>query len=178
MRIDKRPLSSLIVGQVKDRALMEIKDGDHQLFTRIMNKDMPFKLMPIVYKVKSETGCWICMTGTLKPYPQVRFNGKYENVSRLIYEETTGISPGKSMVLHKCDNPGCINPSHLYLGTAKDNARDFRERGKSQYPSQCKPRNKQRKGVSVREYWENKTVSQHSASPADSKLAEQYQPFK
>ena len=164
MKIDKRSLSSLVVGKVMDRALIEIRDGDHQMLMRIINKETVYKLTPIAYKVKPETGCWICLTGTLKPYPQVKFNGKDEKVSRLIYEETTGISPGKLMVLHKCDNPGCINPSHLYLGTAKDNTRDLRERGKSPYASQRKPLYKRRKSLSVREYWERKIVTKPSAS--------------
>ena len=40
----------------------------------------------------------------------------------------------KFWVLHKCDNPGCVNPRHLYLGTAKDNAIDRENRGRSTGP--------------------------------------------
>jgi len=147
-----------VIGKVGDRVLIEIKDGDHDIFMRIINKETAYKLTPIVYKVKPETGCWICLTAAGSPYPKVRFNGKDMKVSRLIFEEFTGITPGSNYVLHKCDNPECINPDHLYLGTAKDNSRDLQERGPSIYPSQRKPRYKQRKRVSVREYWENKTA--------------------
>jgi hypothetical protein len=45
---DTRNLSSLIVGQVMDRALMEVKDGDHQLFMRIVEKKTIYKRMPVV----------------------------------------------------------------------------------------------------------------------------------
>lgn len=38
--------------------------------------------------------------------------------------------PGTQMVLHKCDNRRCVNPEHLYLGCAKDNAADLIARGK------------------------------------------------
>ena len=139
-----------------DRALIEIKDGDHDIFMRIINKETIYKLTPIVYKVKPETGCWICLTASGSPYPQVRYGGTMVKVSRLIYEEFTGIVPGQNQVLHKCDNPECINPNHLYLGTAKDNVRDWMERGKSIYPSVRKPRYKRRKSVCVRDYWEIK----------------------
>ena len=164
---DTRNLSCLIVGKVMDRALMEIKDGDHQLFTRIMDRNMPFRLMPIVYKVEPETGCWICMTATASRsslYPRVRFNGKICKVSRLIFEEFTGIAPGSGQVLHKCDNPECINPEHLYLGTAKDNGRDRKERGKSSHPCSRKPLYKLRKTVSVKDYWEKLAVCEPSAT--------------
>lgn len=154
-----RPFSSCIVGKVMDRALVEIKDGDHNLFMRILNKTTGYKLMPIAYKVDRETGCWLCISCAGSPYPHVRFNGKTCKVSRLIFEEFTGIAPGYEMVLHKCDNPGCINPSHLYLGTAKDNVWDWMVRGKSPNSSQHKPLYKMRKSVSPREYWEKRRAS-------------------
>ena len=38
--------------------------------------------------------------------------------------------PPKVCVLHKCNNPGCVNPKHLYIGTHTDNARDRRGAGR------------------------------------------------
>lgn len=43
---------------------------------------------------------------------------------RVIYEALVGEIPEGMYVLHKCDTPRCINPDHLFLGTALDNARD------------------------------------------------------
>jgi hypothetical protein len=51
--------------------------------------------------------------------------------SRLAYAIAYGEEPGELMVLHNCDNPECCNPSHLYLGTGKDNSRDMLERGRA-----------------------------------------------
>jgi hypothetical protein len=133
-----RRLSSLMVGQVMDRALIEIKDGDHYFLEKIRKRETVYKLMPIAYKIYPNTGCWICLTATGYVYPRVNFKGTTVKVSRLIYEEFTGIAPGNNFVLHKCDNPRCINPGHLYLGTAKDNGRDRMERGKSKFPAQSK----------------------------------------
>jgi hypothetical protein len=40
----------------------------------------------------------------------------------------------KDFILHKCDNPACVNPEHLYQGNAKDNADDMHKRGRYVYP--------------------------------------------
>ena len=51
-------------------------------------------------------------------------NGRSRRAHRVAFEEAFGPIPPGLWVLHHCDVPGCIEPSHLYAGTAQDNARD------------------------------------------------------
>ncbi len=44
---------------------------------------------------------------------------------RAMWEVSFGPIPSGSNVLHRCDNPGCINPGHLFLGTQRDNIDDM-----------------------------------------------------
>lgn len=53
---------------------------------------------------------------------------------RAAYEITYGPIPDGMVVMHKCDNPPCIKPDHLSLGTAGDNMRDMRSKGRDRYP--------------------------------------------
>lgn len=45
--------------------------------------------------------------------------------------------PEKMCVLHQCDNPPCVNPDHLFLGTMKDNTGDMMLKGRNRMPSQA-----------------------------------------
>lgn len=49
---------------------------------------------------------------------------------RVAYYLTTGIDPAEKFVCHHCDNPSCCNPSHLFLGTPKDNLDDAMQKGR------------------------------------------------
>lgn len=53
---------------------------------------------------------------------------------RLAYSEVHGLIPDGISVLHKCDNPPCCNPKHLFLGSRRDNNEDMRVKGRAVNP--------------------------------------------
>jgi hypothetical protein len=78
-------------------------------------------------KKNKGNGCWT-WTGSCHTnwgYGQVRVeNRKTKMVHRISWEMENGPIPEGMKVLHKCDNPPCIRPSHLFLGTQSDNMQD------------------------------------------------------
>lgn len=63
-------------------------------------------------------------------YPRVRVGRRLVLAHRFAWSQANGeIAPGMC-ILHTCDNPACVNVSHLYLGTRRDNARDMLARGR------------------------------------------------
>ena len=59
----------------------------------------------------------------------MRFGGTSTRAHRIAWQIAYGPIPAGLLVLHTCDNPGCVNPVHLYIGTQKDNMRDMSIRG-------------------------------------------------
>jgi hypothetical protein len=85
-------------------------------------------------KVAIGDGCWNWTAGPLgyrkTHYGQFWFRGSMRRATRVAWEIVNGRWPGEMHVLHKCDNPRCVRPSHLFLGTAADNMQDMKNKGR------------------------------------------------
>jgi hypothetical protein len=79
-------------------------------------------------------GLWSCWpwTGAVSSKGYGRFNlaGINRTASRIAWSLTNGPVPAGLQVLHTCDNPPCVNPQHLWLGTNADNAADSLAKGR------------------------------------------------
>ena len=78
------------------------------------------------------SGCWLWTAGIFpKGYGNFHYKGKGNQASRISYELFTGQIPDGLLVCHRCDTPACVNPQHLFLGTAQDNAVDMVRKGRA-----------------------------------------------
>jgi hypothetical protein len=67
-------------------------------------------------------------------YGRISINYKTKRVHRVSYELSIGPIPEGMCVLHRCDNPPCFNPDHLFLGTNKENTEDMYNKGRQNPP--------------------------------------------
>ena len=65
-----------------------------------------------------------------KGYGQIKNWNSMSRAHRISWEFYCGEIPDGMHILHECDNPKCVNPNHLFLGTHQDNMRDMNEKGR------------------------------------------------
>lgn len=95
-------------------------------------RTLPVPALLASKSARAESGCLEWTAGRdWDGYGIVSIDGTSYRAHRVAYEIATGekIPPGV-MVRHSCDNPPCIEPSHLLLGSGLDNVRDREERGR------------------------------------------------
>jgi hypothetical protein len=77
------------------------------------------------------SACWVwtaarCSSG----YGNFHFGGRVVQAHRVALALFRGVDAGGQCVCHRCDNPRCVNPDHLFVGTHQDNADDKMRKGR------------------------------------------------
>jgi len=83
------------------------------------------------YFVHPLSGCWIWFRASDRDgYGMFFWRGQYVYTHRFSFQLHVGPIESGGHVCHTCDRPQCINPDHLFVGTAKENARDCVSKGR------------------------------------------------
>lgn len=120
--------------------------------------------------VRKTRKCWEC-TGSTVRGRYGHFRRAPSNGGGMIYAHRyswlffKGEIPAGLYVLHRCDNPRCVNPKHLFIGTQQDNMNDMKNKGRQaimegpanpRFGVKLSPELKNRISKSIKEYHNGK----------------------
>ena len=90
-------------------------------------------------KVDRSRECWVWTGSTSAGYGSFNVNGPMVGAHRFAWEWANGPIPAGLRVLHHCDNPLCVRPAHLFVGTQLENMRDMsaKNRAGNQRKTHC-----------------------------------------
>lgn len=88
-----------------------------------------------VNKTNNVNDCWEWIGAKInKGYGRIKINKKGVLAHRFSYELYNKSIDSNLMICHKCDNPSCVNPNHLFQGTRSDNMKDAFKKGRLNIP--------------------------------------------
>lgn len=101
-----------------------------ELPTRIESKIQP----------EPNSGCWLWLGGTnQKNYGHIWSSElkRHERAHRMVYQILIGAIPAGQQLLHRCDNPYCVNPDHMFVGSNAENMADRDAKGRQARGESC-----------------------------------------
>lgn len=112
--------------QARIRSNVNLSPGDIQRFFEVVNKSGP------IPSHRPDLGpCWIwTMVYAGQKYGRFSIRGRLVSAHVVSWIITNGDNRENRFVLHKCDVRTCVNPSHLFLGTHKENMKDMVQKGR------------------------------------------------